>query len=85
MRSYCKNHKHSSVSHNYQTQRQHPSTHLSQPPPDRPRLLLAEVEGDVLLALVELAEVLARLLVHDGEYAGDGFADGVAVVWGMCY
>lgn len=43
-------------------------------------LLGAEVEGEVLLALVELAEVLAGLLVDDGENAGDRLADNRAVV-----
>jgi hypothetical protein len=42
-------------------------------------LLLAEVEGEVLLALVEDAELCALIGVDDCEAAGDGLADVVAV------
>lgn len=52
--------------------------HLGQPPADSPGLLGAEVEGQVLLALVELAKVGALLLVHDGEDAGNRLAGRVA-------
>lgn len=52
---------------------------LGEPPPDRAGLLVAEVEGEVLRVLVELAEVVTLLLVDDGEDAGDRLADGRAV------
>ena len=39
------------------------ATHRCQPPADRASLLRAEVEGKILLFLVELAEGLALLLV----------------------
>jgi len=42
-------------------------------------LLGAEVEGCVLLVLVEQAELLALCCVDDGEDTGDGLADVVAV------
>jgi hypothetical protein len=45
---------------------------------DGTSLLVAEVEGKVLRLLVELAEVLALLLVDDGEDTGDRLADSVA-------
>lgn len=41
-------------------------------------LLVTEVLGDVLRLLVELAEVLALLLVDNGKNAGDRLADSVA-------
>ena len=52
---------------------------LRQAAADGAGLLGAEVEGEVLLVLVELAEVLASLLVDDGENAGDRLADNRAV------
>ena len=42
-------------------------------------LLVSEVEGEELLVLVVFPEVLASLLVHDGQYPGDRLADGVAI------
>jgi len=48
----------------------------SQPATDGAGLLDTEIKGQELLALVVLAEVLARLLVGDGQDTGDGFADG---------
>jgi hypothetical protein len=48
---------------------------LRQSSSDGAGLLHAEVEGEVLLALVELAEVLAGLLIDNGENAGDRLAD----------
>lgn len=47
-----------------------------QPATDSAGLLDTEIQGQELLALVELTEVLARLLVGDGQDTGDGFADG---------
>jgi len=43
---------------------------LGQPPSDGTSLLVTEVEGEILLALVELPEVLALLLVGDSQNAG---------------
>ena len=54
---------------------------LRQPPPDGPRLLRAQVEREVFLALVQEAQLRALLSVDVGEDAGDGFAEVVA---GMC-
>lgn len=45
---------------------------------DGASLLVTEVEGNVLRLLVELAEVLALLLVDDGQDTGDRLADSVA-------
>ena len=45
---------------------------------DGASLLVTEVEGNVLRLLVELAEVLALLLVDDGKDTGDRLADSVA-------
>lgn len=47
---------------------------------DGASLLVTEVEGHVLRLLVELAEVLALLLVDDSEDTGDRLADSVAVM-----
>lgn len=47
---------------------------------DGTSLLGSEVEGSVLLVFVEEAELLALGCVDDGEGAGDGLADVVAVV-----
>ena len=44
------------------------ATDLRQASPDRASLLRAEVKGEVLLVLVELAEVLPLLLVRDGQH-----------------
>ena len=54
-------------------------THLSEASADGTGLLGSEVKGEVLLALVELAEVLPLLLVHDGQHTRDRLADGVAI------
>ena len=54
------------------------AAHLGQTPPDGTGLLWSEVKGGILLVLVELAEVLPLLLVHDSEDAGNGLADRVA-------
>ena len=54
------------------------TTYLGQTSPDGTSLLGAEVEGKVLLLLVEFAEVLPLLLVHDGQDTSDRLADGVA-------
>ena len=51
---------------------------LRQPPPNRPRLLRAQVEREVFLALVQEAQLRALLGVDVGEDAGDGFAEVVA-------
>lgn len=53
-------------------------THSSQSPPDSTSLLRPEVKGEVLLVLVELAEVLALLSVNNGKDAGNRLADGGA-------
>jgi hypothetical protein len=55
-------------------------THLGQTATDSTGLLSPEVEGEVFLALVVLKEVLASLLVHDGQYPGNRLADGVATI-----
>lgn len=52
-------------------------TYLVELAADSAGLLGTEVEGDVLLALVELAEVGTLLLVHDGEHAGNVLAERV--------
>lgn len=56
------------------------NTDLRQTSPDGAGLLGAEVEGQVLLVLVVLAEVLPLLLVHDSQDPGNGLADSVAGV-----
>lgn len=53
---------------------------LRQAPPDGPRLLRAQVQRQVFLVLVELAELRALVGVDDGEDASDGFAEVVAVL-----
>ena len=53
---------------------------LAQPPPDRPRLLGAQIEGQVLLLRVEEAQLLSLVGVDDGEDAGDGFAEVVTTL-----
>ena len=53
-------------------------TYLGQTPADGTGLLWSEVKGGILLVLVELAEVLPLLLVHDGEDTSNGLADRVA-------
>jgi len=53
---------------------------LRQAPPDRPRLLRAQVQRQVFLVLVEDAELRALVGVDDGEDASDGFAEVVAVL-----
>lgn len=55
-------------------------THLGQTPPDGTGLLWSEVEGSVLLLLVQLAEVLPCLLVHHSQDTGNGFADRVTSI-----
>ena len=52
-------------------------THKGQPPPNGTRLLLAEIERQILLVLIELAEMLTLLRVHDSEHPSNRFADGV--------
>jgi len=52
---------------------------LGHSPADGAGLLGAEVEGHVLLALVEDAELSALVGVDDGEDAGDRLADVMAV------
>ena len=51
---------------------------LGQPPADGTGALGAEVEGEVLLALVEVTQVLALLLVRHSQNTGDRLADAVA-------
>jgi len=51
---------------------------LRQASPDGTGLLWAEVEGQVLLVLVEDAQLRALVGVDDCEDLGDGFADVVA-------
>jgi hypothetical protein len=53
-------------------------THLGQTPSDSTGLLSTEVKRE-LLALVELAEVGAGLLVDDGEASSNRLADNGAV------
>ena len=53
-------------------------TYLGQTPADGTGLLWSEVKGGILLVLVELAEVLPLLLVHDGQDTSDRLANGVA-------
>ncbi len=55
---------------------------LRQPPPHRSGLLGAQVQGQVFLVLVEEAELGALGGVDDGEDAGDGFAEVVAICCG---
>jgi hypothetical protein len=51
---------------------------LAQSPPDGASLLGSEVEREVLLAGVELAEGVALVGVDHGQAAGDRFAEVVA-------
>ena len=51
---------------------------LRQPPPNGPRLLRAQVEREIFLALVEEAQLRALLGVDVSEDAGDGFTEVVA-------
>lgn len=53
---------------------------LGESPTDGAGLLCSEIKGEVLLALVEQAELSALVRVDDGENAGDGLAEVVAVV-----
>ena len=53
--------------------------YLRQPPADGAGALGAEVEGKVLLALVEVTQVLALLLVRHSQNASDRLADAVAI------
>jgi hypothetical protein len=46
-------------------------THLRHPPPDCPCLLRSEVKRQIFFVLVVLAEVLARLLIHDSQDPGN--------------
>ena len=55
-------------------------TYLGQTSPDGTSLLGAEVKGEVLLVLVELAQVLPRFLVRDSQHASDRLADGVTSI-----
>lgn len=55
-------------------------THLGQTPPDSASLLRSEVKRGVLLLLVQLAQVLPGLLVHDGQNPSDRLADSVTDV-----
>jgi len=50
---------------------------LSEPSADCTRLLCSEINREVLLALVELAQVLALLRVDDGQDASDRLADTI--------
>jgi len=47
----------------------------SQPASDSTGLLCSEVQGQVLLLFVVLAEVLSRLLVGNGQDTGNGLAN----------
>ena len=58
--------------------KQESNTHLGQTPSDSTGLLSTEVKRE-LLALVELAEVGASLLVDDGEASGNRLANDGAV------
>ena len=51
----------------------------AQPPPDRSRLLRAQIQREVLLLGVEETELLALVRVDDCEDAGDGFTEVGAV------
>ena len=52
-------------------------THCSQPPSDGPRLLWSQIKRKVLLFLVELAKVLAGLLVCHGQHPSNRLANGI--------
>ena len=54
-------------------------THLRHAPADGACPLWPEVEGEVLLALVEVTQVLALLLVRHSQNTGDRLADAVAI------
>ena len=66
--------------HTHGSSKTESSTYGCQFPPDRPRLLRAEVKGLVLLRLVELPEVLSLLLVHHSHDPSNRLANGVATV-----
>ena len=53
-------------------------TYFCHSPSNCPCLLRSEIKGEVLLAFVVFAQVLACLLVHHGQHSCDRFADGGA-------
>lgn len=53
-------------------------THSSQPPSDSSRLLRSQIEREVLFFLVELAKVLARLLVDYSQHPSDRLSNDIA-------
>lgn len=54
-------------------------TNLSELSADCTSLLWSEIKREVLLALVELPQVLALLRVHDGQDASDRLPDTIAI------
>lgn len=58
----------------------HPrSIMLRQASPNRPRLLRAQVQGQVFIILVEDTQLRALIGIYNGENASDGFAEVVAI------
>jgi len=55
------------------------STNLGELSADCTGLFWSEIKREVLLALVELTQVLALLRVHNGQDASDRLADTVAI------
>jgi len=60
------------------------STNLGKLSADCTGLLWSEINREVLLALVELAQVLALLRVYNGQDTSDRLADTIAVGRGGC-
>ena len=58
----------------------HPrSIMLRQASPNRPRLLRAQVQGQIFIILVEDTQLRALIGIYNGENASDGFAEVVAI------
>ena len=55
------------------------STNLGELSADCTSLLWSEIDREILLALVELAQVLALLRVHNSQDASDRLADTIAI------
>jgi hypothetical protein len=55
------------------------STNLGELSADCTGLLWSEIDREVLLALVELAQVLALLRVHNSQDASDRLANAIAI------
>lgn len=60
------------------------STNLGELSADCTGLLWPEINREVLLALVELAQVLALLRVHNSQDASDRLADTITNGQGVC-